>query len=195
MRLRLAVVGTCVLAPLLLASCGTPDTRSFSTATTCTADIVHAIVPQFIDAFNRGDLTAVDQLFSDTVFSWYSTDAPGPRFGAAAKDRSTLIPYFAARHRAHERLELTSLNITDAGGTNADFTFVLTRSADDLAATRYSGKGGIQCRVMPASIFVWSMATYSWSPIELLPFGGALMVAAIVATAVLLWRRRRTDLR
>ena len=192
MRLRLAVIATCALAPLLLASCSsTPDTRSFSAATTCTADLVHEIVPQFIDAFNRGDLTALDRLFSDTVFSWYSTDAPGPRLGAAAKDRSTLITYFATRHRAHERLDLTSLNITNAGGTNGDFTFVLTRRADDLAATRYSGKGGIQCRVMPPSIFVWSMAPYAWSPIELLPWAAALMAGTIAIIAIVLWRRRK----
>lgn len=191
MRLRLAVVAAWALAPLLLASCGTPDTPSFSAATTCTAGLVHEIVPQFIDAFNRGDLTELDRLFATSNFSWYSTDSPGQRFDQAAKDRSTLIPYFAARHRAHERLELISVNVSYALPGDAGFWFVLTRSADDLQPTRYNGKGGIQCGVMPASIAVWAMDPYPWSPIELLPWAGALLVAVIGITAVLLWRRRR----
>jgi hypothetical protein len=191
MRLGLSLVATCALAPLLLASCETPETRSFSTATACTVDLVHEIVPQFIDAFNRGDRTQLDALFADSNFAWYSTDAPGQRFNAAAKDRSTLIAYFAARHRAHEHLDLTSLNVTFVSELRGGFTFLLTRRADDLQPTRYNGKGEIQCRVMPASIAVWAMDPHPWSPIELLPWAAALTAGIIAIIAIVLWRRRK----
>ena len=39
-------------------------------------------------------------------FQWYSTGKPGARFGRDAEDRSTLIPYFRARHRRGERFRL-----------------------------------------------------------------------------------------
>ena len=191
MRLRLWLLSHCGLVLLLVAGCGTAATSSPSTPTTCTGDLVHQLVAQFIDAFNRGDLTQLDRLVADSNFAWYATDAPGERFNAAARDRGTLMSYFAARHRSHEHLDLISLNVTYAVPGDAGFWFVLTRSADDLPPTRYNGKGGIQCSIMPASIAVWAMNPYPWSPIELLPWASALLVAAIAVSAVILWRRRR----
>jgi hypothetical protein len=152
---------------------------------------VRVVVGRFIDAFNRGDLIQLDQLVSDRLFSWYSTDAPGQRFNAEAKDRGTLMAYFAGRHQQHERLALNSLDVTFTNDRAGGFTFSLTRSADDgLPPTRYDGKGEVQCAIKPISVGVWSMATWQWSPIELLaPAAGLILLTAAIG-AILLWRRR-----
>ena len=179
---------------LLLAACqGVPGSTSGSggTSTPCTTSDVRVVVERFIDAFNRGDITKLDQLVSDQLFSWYSTDAPGERFGAEAKDRGTLMAYFAARHQQHERLALNSLDVGFTNDRAGGFTFSLTRSADDgLPPTRYGGKGEVQCAIKPISVGVWSMATWQWSPIELLaPAAGLILLTAAIG-AILLWRRR-----
>jgi hypothetical protein len=128
---------------------------------------------------------------SDQLFSWYSTDAPGERFNAEAEDRGTLMAYFAARHQQHERLALNSLDVTFTNDRAGGFVFSLTRSADDgLPATRYGGKGEVQCAIRPISVGVWSMAAWPWSPIELLPEAAVLILLGAAIGAVLLWRRR-----
>jgi len=80
-------------------------------------------VGRFIDAFNRGDLSQLDQLFAHLGdgFNWYSTDAPGERFNAEASNRDNLMAYFAARHLQHEHLVLNSLDITYTDGRAAGF--------------------------------------------------------------------------
>jgi ketosteroid isomerase-like protein len=153
-------------------------------------DVRH-VVGRFIDAFDRGDLAQLDQLVSDQLFSWYSTDAPGQRFNAEAKDRSTLIAYFAARHQQHERLALNSLDVTFTNDRAGGFVFSLTRSADDgLPPTRYGGKGEVQCAIRPISVGVWSMAPWPWSPIELLPEAAVVILLGAATGTILLWRRR-----
>jgi hypothetical protein len=157
----------------------------------CTTTDVRQVVEHFIDAFNRGNLAQLDQLVSDQLFSWYSTDAPGQRFNAEAEDRSTLMAYFAARHQQHEHLALDALDVTFTNDRAGGFTFALTRSADDgLPPSRYGGKGEAQCAIRPISLSVWSMARQPWSPIELLPEALALIVLAAAIGTILLWRRR-----
>jgi len=133
---------------------------------------------------------------SDQLFSWYSTDAPGQRFNADAKDRSTLVTYFAARHQQHERLALNSLDVTFTSDRAGGFVFRLTRSADDgLPPTRYGGKGEVQCAIRPISLAVWSMARRPWSLLELLPEALALVVLVAAIGTILLWRRRSAQRR
>jgi hypothetical protein len=168
-------------------------TGSPGTANPCSTNDVRQIVVRFIDAFNRGDIAQLDQLVSDQLFSWYSTDAPGERFNADAKDRSTLMAYFAERHKQHEHLALKSLDVTFTNDRAGGFVFSITRRADDgLAPTRYGGKGEVQCAIRPISLAVWSMAPWPWSPIELLPLAAALIVLTAAVGAFLLWRRRRS---
>lgn len=46
--------------------------------TPCTAPAVETLVRRFIDAFDAGDVRALDALFArEPKFEWYSTDAPG----------------------------------------------------------------------------------------------------------------------
>jgi hypothetical protein len=149
------------------------------------------VVGRFVDAFNRGDVAQLDQLVSDQQFVWYATDAPGQRFNAEADDRSTLMAYFAARHRQHERLVLNSVEVTFTNPGQGGFWFVLTRSADDgLPPTNYNGKGEVQCATRPSSMTVWAMGPLPWSPVELLPEAAALVVLAAAMGAIVLWRRR-----
>jgi hypothetical protein len=111
----------------------------------------------FVDAFNRGDLRRLNRLFAlEPGFEWYSTQAPGERFDNAAKNRSTLIPYFRERHAMGERLKVRSLRIKGRG-----VQYGLIRSADDLEPTRYDGKAAARCYVKQpkpdTAIVVWSM--------------------------------------
>jgi hypothetical protein len=80
------------------------------------------------------------------------------RIQEAALQRATLLPYFAARHVAHERLVLTRVKVN---GVTADaysnFEFDLLRSADDLldGPRLYRGKGAARCSTQ--RLMVWSM--------------------------------------
>jgi hypothetical protein len=128
----------------------------------CTAGEVETLVRRFIDAFNSGDLSALDQIFAhEPEFEWYSTDAPGERFTSLAKDRPSLVPYFAGRHALGEQLTLRSFRFngnTAARSPYGNFEYGLTRSALDLEATPYYGKGAAFCyRNRADVIFAWSM--------------------------------------
>jgi hypothetical protein len=187
-RLWLTVAGTGV--PILLAAWqgGLGD---ISAGSSCSPREVRQVVERFVDAFNRGDIAQLDQLVSDQQFVWYATDAPGQRFNAEADDRSTLMTYFAARHRQHERLVLSSVEVTYTTPGQGGFWFVLTRSADDgLPPTNYNGKGEVQCATRPSSVTVWAMDPLSWSPIQLLPEAAALVLLAAAMGAIVLWRRQ-----
>jgi hypothetical protein len=126
----------------------------------CTADEVEMLVRRFTDAFNTGDLRALDAVFArEPEFEWYSTDAPGERLQASAFDRSSLMPYFASRHAAGERLALRSFKFNGNSSTPyGNFEYGLTRSATELKPTPYYGKGAAFCyHTRSDVIFVWSM--------------------------------------
>jgi hypothetical protein len=141
---------------------GGPPPKS-EQATLCSAQEIETLVMRFIAAFNGGDLRTLDSVFAmEPDFQWYSTDAPGQRFTPVANDRSSLIPYFAARHARRERLTLRSFrvngNTTTPSRRYGNFEYRLTRSADDLEPTPYDGKGAAFCyRNRSDVIFVWSM--------------------------------------
>lgn len=127
----------------------------------CISGEVETLVLNFIDAFNRGDLSALDDLFAqEPEFEWYSVDALGEPITRSAYDRLSLVPYFAARHARGERLTLRSFrfNGNSPGGRYGNFEYGLTRSADDLEQSPYHGKGAAFCyRKRSDAIFVWSM--------------------------------------
>jgi hypothetical protein len=121
----------------------------------CTRLEVRGVFFRFVDVFNRGDLQRLDRIFARAPdFQWYSTQAPGERFNESAKNRSSLIPYFAERHALGERLKVRSFRWNGGG----NFEYGLVRSAHDLEPTRYYGKGAAHCYAnLPDTIFVWSM--------------------------------------
>jgi hypothetical protein len=126
----------------------------------CTADEVETVVRRFANAFNRGDLWALDSVFAqEPDFQWYSTDAPGQRSTPVADDRLSLMSYLAARHARGERLTLRSFRFNgNTPSPYGNFEYRLTRSAGDLEPTPYHGKGAALCyRQRPDVIFVWSM--------------------------------------
>jgi hypothetical protein len=144
-------------ACMALAGCGT---QSISSAG-CGAGS-RQLIESFVRSFNSGDAQQLDSLVAESGrgFGWYSTDAPGERINDEARDRGTLLAYFADRHNHHERLELRSFqfNGTSPNG-RGNFQFKLTRSSDDgLSSTPYGGKGAVDCDRTPFAVVVWSMA-------------------------------------
>jgi hypothetical protein len=127
----------------------------------CTPAQTRALVVRFVNAFNRGDERTLNVVWdSKEWFKWYSvTSEPGLRVDDASKRRQTLLPYFASRHAAHERLVLTSLQIKAYSLGYRDFLFELRRSADDLPGgpVAYSGKGSASC--VTGRLDVWVMGT------------------------------------
>ena len=122
------------------------------------------LVMNFITAFNRGDVQRLDTLFArGTWWRWYSvSNAPGKRIQAAAYNRATLIKYFRARHRKHERLTLRSFQAGDRSLGFVNFQYEVLRRADDMKAPTprlYVGKGAVSC--WAGKIAVWSMGEES----------------------------------
>lgn len=161
------------ITTVLLAACtadnrtATPSTRPPSsravrtpTAGACTTAQVRDLVNQFVRAFNLGDQRALQQLWAQQGdgFDWYSTDAPGQRILAAAKDRVGLVHYFNARHAAGESLRLTSFQFNGNSAAYGNFQYTLIRRANDLTATAYTGKGAAICAPNRSTLGVWSMA-------------------------------------
>lgn len=149
-----------VAAVFLALASGGPASGDGSATTTrnCATGEPRLLVNAFIAAFNSGASARLDRIFAPlSSFKWYSTDAPGVRLGAAAYSRSTLIPYFAERHRARERLTITSWKSGGNSNGYAHFQFQLVRKARDLTPTPYQGKGALICSNTGNAIAVWSM--------------------------------------
>jgi hypothetical protein len=125
----------------------------------CTPVQTRALIIRFVKAFNRGDAPTLNRVWdSKDWFKWYSvSNQPGLRIKADAYRRDTLLPYFAARHAAHERLVLTSVQINAYGHGYRNFQYKLTRSANDLPGSpvAYEGKGASSC--ITGRLDVWSM--------------------------------------
>ena len=124
----------------------------------CAPGDAQRVVQRYVNAFNAWNVRALDRVFAPAAsFNWFSTGAPGRRLGPAAYDRSTLMPYFRARHRAGERLRLVRFS----GGGNANgyshFQFFIERRARALRRTIYEGKGAAICAASGDSISVWSV--------------------------------------
>lgn len=126
----------------------------------CTAPEVRRLVTEFISAINAGNAQSLQRLVtkSGQGFEWYSTDKPGQRINAAARDRAGLGAYFMQRHAAHEVLRLTTFKFNGNSAGYGNFQYTLIRQADDLPATPYVGKGAAVCDTTPRTIGVWSMA-------------------------------------
>jgi hypothetical protein len=68
------------------------------------------------------------------------------------------MSYFAARHRARERLGLLQLSGGNADdNAYADFAFHILRQARGLRATAFEGKGASICSRYGARIAVWAI--------------------------------------
>lgn len=140
---------------------------AFSFGETLPADVedcapadARQVVQRYVRAFNAWKVPALDRAFAPAAsFNWFSTGAPGVRLGAAAYDRSTLLSYFRARHRAGEHLRLVRFR----GGGNANgyshFQFLIERRARALPPTVFEGKGAAICAASGDTISVWSVGS------------------------------------
>lgn len=134
--------------------------KSNMTTPPCSSAAVRGIVGRFIEAFNGGKYGELERLWASAGegFDWYSTDRPGQRIRADAKDRATLIAYFRDRHAKGERLDLTSFQFNGINAAYGNFQVLLLRRAADLPPTRYAAKGAVVCDSRPLTLGVWSMA-------------------------------------
>ena len=133
------------------------------TPTLCAQVEVEQTVRRFLAAFNRGQAVVLEAVWArEPDFQWYSTGGPGLRMRESAMHRPSLVAYFVRRHRRGERLRLLSLQVngnTEAARPYGNFEYRLTRSAGDLRATVYNGKGALHCYASrPDHLIVWSMA-------------------------------------
>jgi hypothetical protein len=204
-RRAAAAAGVAISAALLgLAGCGTPSVQTSTglqlpdAGTKCDAGS-RQLVESFVASFNSGDALQLDRLFAGPghgLFEWYSTDAPGERINDVAKDRSSLMTYFAERHSHHERLELRSFHFIGTQGILGGFEFELIRSADDgLASTPYGGKGAFDCEQSPIRLVVWSMAREPFlrSDVPLYLSLIALLLIPLAAGGIAFYRWRRRE--
>lgn len=142
-------------------------------------------VAAFIEAFNRGDATALDRTIADSKhFQWYSVNeqgglhrrafnATGPSSAvydtAPRDDRPALLRYLASRSKAGERMHLVQVMVSrvrprqwlpSIGDDVAGVQFEVTLDSPDLASfpgpnRLAAGKGGFSCS--DGRLLVWSM--------------------------------------
>lgn len=100
------------------------------------------LVQRYVKAYNAGDVARLDrQVFArEPAFQWYSD---GRRLGAASEDRATLRAFFAARHRAGDRLRLVRFHYNDYRRTDRTGHFEMTLRPRGGAA--FTGKGAVSC--------------------------------------------------
>ena len=128
----------------------------------CDVATLRATLTTFVRAYNGGQRTALDRVFSRRHFVWYSSGEPGLRVNAEAANRATLLAYFARRHRRGDRLALLSVrfNGLDAGRRLGHFELTGRRRAADFRRGRwfrFVGKGALDCATAPVTIAVLSL--------------------------------------
>jgi hypothetical protein len=126
----------------------------------------------FIDAFNRGDASALDRVIAEEPhFQWFSsTEGHGQRARAfTPRGRAATLRYLATRSKAGERMHLVQVKVThvmprawfpsitdDVSGVE----YSVSLDAPDFAALSgrnrlATGKGGFGCS--DGRLLAWSM--------------------------------------
>jgi hypothetical protein len=116
----------------------------------CDVAALKANMAAFVRAYNRGNYRLLDRLFSREGFVWYFAFGPDRNLRGAKQNRETLIPYFRARHRSGDRLEITSFRFNgyERERDRGHFQFEGRRRADDIRDGEWvlmGGKGGLDC--------------------------------------------------
>lgn len=129
----------------------------------CAPAEIEAFLARFLDAFNRGDLAALQTFFPAEAAGKGNWDFAGKKFqnfsmtdqqpiGSkrhfVAYDLPVLWAYFADRFARHERLALVYLGVTGQQAPLADLTLTFQRTADDVPADLglAHGKAVLNCR-------------------------------------------------
>jgi hypothetical protein len=170
----------------------TRDSRSLPAG--CSPRDVAGLLNGFFDAFNRGDMQALDEI-------WTSEDSPGRPVGSTGReflwyavteggsirrgpwrhrsiyDRPELLGYFAERHGQKERMELVAVRATRATEPwRVGISFVVRRTADDLPSGLggrqriAGGKGVVDCE--RRRLQMWTMGMNTAKPRQDYPPGG-----------------------
>jgi hypothetical protein len=129
----------------------------------CRAADVHALVDDFVTAFNRGDSEDLSLIWVRIRFQWYAVnDVRGGRdLSHIEYTRLGALTYFAQRYQHGERLQLADFQY---GGFNAGwghFDFHLRRRAPDIRHGRwadYIGAGTASCLNGPVGLGRWTMS-------------------------------------
>jgi hypothetical protein len=166
MRLRLltlaiaSTAGACAAGFTFLEA---PASLTRSSEDPCSARVTRTVITRLVTALNNGDVDLADQLIAKgDAFKWYSVGSE--RIGQAARDRSTLTSYIAARHAEGEVFRLIrfryggSYRDTDAQ-RQARFTLILVREAHDYPARWVLVKGAANCQLDPPQVAAWSLGS------------------------------------
>jgi hypothetical protein len=143
---RLIVVVSVLMLGILLAP------GAHAAEERCTEERVQALVSQFIDAFNTGDVQRLEALFAASPdFRWFVVD----RY--THWDRATLVRYFEQERSNGVELRLTRFRFIGYSDGYGHFEFELVRTTRQ-GPLRYHGKGASLCRSdKPDVIAVWGM--------------------------------------
>lgn len=142
----------------------------------CAPAEIEAFLARFLDAFNRGDLAALQTFFPTEAagkgnfdfagkkFQWFSvTDQQpiGSKRHFVAYDLPTLWAYFGDRFARRERLALVYLGVTGQQAPLADLTLTFQRTADDVPADLglARGKGVMNCRDRTFIVLSWGQGS------------------------------------
>lgn len=126
----------------------------------CDAAALAATLRAFARAYNSGDLTALDRLFSRERFVWYSSGEPGVRLLPEAEKRETLVAYFREQHRRGDRVAGLRFRFNGRRRDVGDFELSAQRRADGFRGgrwTRVLGKGALDCSAPPVTIAALSI--------------------------------------
>lgn len=123
----------------------------------CDVASLKTTLAAFVSAYNRGDYRLLDRLFSRERFVWYYAIGPDRDLRGAKQNRDTLIPYFRARHRSGDRLEISSFRFNGYERERGwgHFQFEGRRRADDVRGGEWrpmTSKGALDCSKPPAGI-------------------------------------------
>ncbi|HEV8470108.1 MAG TPA: hypothetical protein VGR46_10910 [Candidatus Limnocylindria bacterium] len=156
---------TAMAACFLITACGgplqPPDQRAdgpsvvASAATTdCTPGDAEQKVRDFVTAFDRHDMLAVDAAMSDAL-QWVSLTLPTGH--EVAYGKSEALRYLARRAEAGDRWSIGVVQMTPERGWDRSFSFFfrMTLTRDGIAHAT-AGKGAAFCDRFPG-VSVWSM--------------------------------------
>jgi hypothetical protein len=123
----------------------------------CDVASLRRILSTFVSAYNGGDYRQLESLFSRERFVWYYAIGPDRNLRGAKHNRDTLIPYFRARHRANDRLEVSSFRFNgyERDRDRGHFEIDGRRRSDDVRSGEWrtmTGKGGLDCSKPPVRI-------------------------------------------
>jgi hypothetical protein len=135
---------------------GTAVTYTGSPPADCAPIKVADTIRAFVDAFNRGDQQALQQVFPRSVI--FSAQNPPPVGFFLSSGQPSLLEYFSQRHAHGETLELTALHIQyGAASREPGLAPTINRRSDDLPPGVVTAKGAIDCD--DGAIILWNQGS------------------------------------